>query len=1013
MAARVAAALVVWMATVCGIAPVAAQIDLPESQRSEPITIRAARGSHWQQGAYEVWVLEGDCRIRQGAGLARSRQAVLWIDRSGSWDQGRNKVIAYLEEGVAVDVNREDSRARLTDETWLGRFHTDAEIRVHAAEVFPHTGPKPAIYQRGLARRRPISDGAVRPAQHTQPETIPAPSPGGSMPAGTRRVRVFPRSDVPVQAQWFPDRATNQWIAVIDSGVNLIVDGLAEYGSIDVSTDRLVIWTSGLEEPDLSGKKRQAEDIPLEIYMEGNIVFRQGRRVIQANRMYYDVSNRIGIVLDAELLTPAADYQGLLRLKTEVLQQTGRDRFFAENTFITSSRMGRPGYRIQTGNAYFEDNQRPAFDPWTGEPLVDPRTGEPIVEHQRLATGESNFLYIKDIPVFYWPMLATDLTDPSYYIRRLRIKNDSVYGTQVLTDWDGYQLLGIRNKPAGTDWDLSFDYLNDRGFGHGTTFSYDRDRFLGFPGRASGLLDFWGIQDDGTDNLGRLRRNLVPEKDYRYRLFGQHRQQLPGDFQLSAELGWISDRNFLEQYYEREWDELKDQTTGLELKRLHDNISWSITADTRLNKFFTQTEWLPRADHFWLGQSLFGDVFTWYEHSHAGYARLRTSSLPEDPSDLALFTYLPWERSSVTGDPLATSGERVATRQEIDWPLQLGPVKVVPYALGEFAHWGEDRSGNDLQRLYGQVGVRASFPMWKAFPEVESDLWNVHGLAHKVVFDAEFAFADANRDLDQLPLYDALDDDSIEAFRRRATFTTFGAPPVVPWPVPPQFDERYYALRTGLAGWVTSPSTEIADDLVALRLGMRHRWQTKRGMPGGRRIIDWITLDTHAVLFPDETRDNFGKTVGLVDYDFRWHVGDRLTLLSGGAFDFFPDGQRVISLGGFLNRPPRGGLYLGLHLLDGPMSSSILSLSYTYRMSPKWVSAFGMSVDLKNDGNIGQHFAVTRVGESFLVSAGVTVDASRDNIGFNLAVEPRFLPKTRLGRAGGAQIPVAGAYGLE
>jgi len=53
------------------------------------------------------------------------------------------------------------------------------------------------------------------------------------------------------------------------------------------------------------------------------------------------------------------------------------------------------------------------------------------------------------------------------------------------------------------------------------------------------------------------------------------------------------------------------------------------------------------------------------------------------------------------------------------------------------------------------------------------------------------------------------------------------------------------------------------------------------------------------------------------------------------------------------------------------------------------------------------------VGESFLISAGITVDASRDNVGFNLAVEPRFLPTTRLGRAGGAQIPVAGAYGLE
>jgi len=77
------------------------------------------------------------------------------------------------------------------------------------------------------------------------------------------------------------------------------------------------------------------------------------------------------------------------------------------------------------------------------------------------------------------------------------------------------------------------------------------------------------------------------------------------------------------------------------------------------------------------------------------------------------------------------------------------------------------------------------------------------------------------------------------------------------------------------------------------------------------------------------------------------------------------------------------------------------------------VSAFGMSIDLQGDGNIGQNFSITRIGESLLVTAGMTVDASRDNVGFNLAVEPRFLPKTRLGQAGGARIPVAGAHGLQ
>ena len=56
---------------------------------------------------------------------------------------------------------------------------------------------------------------------------------------------------------------------------------------------------------------------------------------------------------------------------------------------------------------------------------------------------------------------------------------------------------------------------------------------------------------------------------------------------------------------------------------------------------------------------------------------------------------------------------------------------------------------------------------------------------------------------------------------------------------------------------------------------------------------------------------------------------------------------------------------------------------------------------------------VTRIGESLLISAGFSVNAARNDVGVNFAVEPRFLPKSRLGRVGAARIPVAGAFGLD
>ncbi|MCH8922184.1 MAG: hypothetical protein IIA67_03415 [Planctomycetes bacterium] len=687
---------------------------------------------------------------------------------------------------------------------------------------------------------------------------------------------------------------------------------------------------------------------------------------------------------------------GHVRLRAKSIRQVDANRFLARDASITTSELGVPRYSITSDSILFEDVQFPRMDPMTGQVELD-QDGRPVVDHQRMASSFHNFLRIEGVPIFYWPTMATNLDERSLYVNRLQIRNDSIFGQQVLTQWNGYQVFGVRNPLDGTEWDLDLDYLSQRGLGVGTAFRYDRDQLFGVGGRPAGFVDAWYIHDNGLDNLGRGRMNLLPEKRNRGRILARHRQQLWDRFELSSELGYISDRNFLQAYYENEWDDFKDQTTGFELKLTTDNISWSVTNDVRINSFLTQTEWWPRADHFWLGQSLLFNRLTWYEHSQIGYAKLRVANPPTDAGEAATWALLP-------GEAAAFEGERIVTRQEIDMPFQLGVVKVVPYLLGEAAHWGSDLTHNDIQRLFGQVGLRASLPMWKVDPTVNNPLFDLHGLAHKVTFELEASFSDANRNLSEFPLYDAIDDDSIEDFRRRFSFDTFSPSP----PIPLRFDRRFYALRSGLAGWVTSPSTEIADDMALVRFGVHQRWQTKRGPAGARQTIDWITLDVDGTWFPNEDRDNFGESLGLVDYDFRWHVGDRLTLLSDGIFDFFSGGQSIFTIGGFLNRPENGSIYLGYRSLQGPINSRVLATSFIYRMSDHWIGSFGTAVDLGDVGNVGQHFAVTRLGESFNIRVGVNVDAGKDNVGVNLAIEPVFMKRSRLSRTDLMHVPSGG-----
>ena len=37
-------------------------------------------------------------------------------------------------------------------------------------------------------------------------------------------------------------------------------------------------------------------------------------------------------------------------------------------------------------------------------------------------TSRNNVVYVEQVPVFYWPYMATDLEQPNYYIDSIRVK---------------------------------------------------------------------------------------------------------------------------------------------------------------------------------------------------------------------------------------------------------------------------------------------------------------------------------------------------------------------------------------------------------------------------------------------------------------------------------------------------------------------------------------------------------------------------------------------------------------
>lgn len=1026
---------------------------MPASAADEglAVTLRGQTVYRWKWDTAQASLLEGDCSLTRGNQTIKAERILLVSD--GPHGSVRNRLVL---EGV----QRSDGKTDPTPRTAVWQTTTEPTIEAPQYRGRPQQRPFLMEYLPGeqtppIAMPDPTArvqipaqtdtsaistePGAIRPVQFTQPVPDPDVDDGGDPlelmpPASNRRPPVsgLPLATDPPPPTVYEDGSTtggqqfffnsgsksiefvargaahppeinvimrpetNESIAIARGGVTVRIrdvaaqlsDGqLMNLGTVTVSADRVVAWL-----PSLSNVFEGTADFNTaegELYLEGDIVFRQGENVIYADSMYYNITRETGMVLDAEAITTVPEYQGVVRLKAEVLQQVSRGNYQAFDAAVTSSRMGVPRFWLQSERLHFYEKTRS---------LIDPRTGLLAADRDPFVTSSNSFVFLGGVPIFYWPRFSTSLERPVFYITDIKIKNDNTFGTQVMLDWDMFQLLGIENVPKGVTWEISTDYLSDRGPAFGTFLDYNLPGFLTIPGRTRGTLDIWGIHDTGVDRLGLGRLEVQPESTTRGRALLRHRQQLPNDYELIAQLGYLSDRNFLEQYLENEWDQDPDHRTELRLRKYYHNQLFDLSANAQLNDFFQVTERLPALNHYLLGGNLLGDRLNWQMHNHASYSKLNVADDPDDPIQAANHFPLPGE--------VAAQGVIASTRQELSISLPFGPFKVRPIGSIEATHYGEAADGDSLTRLLGQAGVQLNLPMVRVDPTIQSSLLNMRGLAHKVDWTAEYWYADSDTNLDELPLYDPLDDNAQEQFRRRFIGDTFGGS------LPSRFDPRTYAFRQGIQRNITSPSDVIADDLQQLRFGIDQRFQTKRGLPGRERIVDLIQFDVDTILFPDADRDNFGETLGPTTYDFRYHLGDRYSILSDGYVDFFDSGLRSISAGLRSSRPGVSDWYVGLLSLEGPISSTVLRTTMDYRLNEKWIFSGGTTYDFGSAGNVGQSFGLTRIGESLLVRLNVNVDPGRDNVGFGFLVEPRFFARN-LGAIGGGLIPPPGIEGLE
>ena len=465
--------------------------------------------------------------------------------------------------------------------------------------------------------------------------------------------------------------------------------------------------------------------------------------------------------------------------------------------------------------------------------------------------------------------------------------------------------------------------------------------------RYFGLVRSYFLSDDGEDFLGRSRET-PPQRDVRGRFLLRHRQYRPNDWQLTLEVSYISDESFLEEFFESEFDKSKEQETLLYLKRQRDNWAFTALLQTRILDFTTQTERLPDFSFHLAGEParLAGVEATWFSENRAGIVRYR----PKDRSFI--------ERLRDWGPGESGATIRLDSRQELEAPFQIGPWRLVPFVTVRGTAWDDSPDSGGLARSFGVAGVRSSAYFTRTYPDTRSTLLDLHGIRHIIKTDATAWVASTNRDADEL------------------------------FP----FDETVEEIA-GVDG---------------ITLGVRQRWQTKRGAPETRRIVDVLTLDVEAGLFngaePKEITNgyvSFSRPENSISRNFVnssliWRLNDRTALLSELNYDLNDGEVDILNISMAVERSPRFSYILGYRFIE-ESRSNLLGFDMNYRLSEKHTLALREAFDLQRGQTLDFTIAFIRRSPGWFGALSFALDEAEDDFGVSVSIWPEGVPQAALG----------------
>ncbi len=570
------------------------------------------------------------------------------------------------------------------------------------------------------------------------------------------------------ELDWHAGASSARRLELLDSCAVMSGDVRLRYRNLELEASAVAVWADpdslvaaisawGGSDPDDSVRRRGVlrERLTLELYAEGSVVLRWSQNSLSARAVFLDFRTGRGSAEDVvvRISNPAqalpfgqaqlsGSYSGSFQFRAprlefafaglenlEQLQQVfASQRFEPEDLRLVDARgdsllattclheVPHYGVFVETGRV----------SPIEGEPGVYALTGSGL--RPRFSLPVTAALAAEfSLPGLHWIPLwwRSDLPFPL----SVSIGSSREFGTAVETT------IRVPFLPAKTKLTLEADYYSRRGMGYGLELSTRQ------PGHSL-EVEGYSINDRASDGNG-----FEPPREHRGRLRARDVFELPFGVRQELQLNYISDRGFLEEYFERENQEDKAPESLLHYRWARESFAAALLGRLRLNRFQTQTEYRPALSAVLVPEHLF-DV----PGLDAGIYLSARGELAEV-----------WRSFDSELDLPSYRAERGDLQVGLDAPFSLGDFVFRPEARARFTAWNADVR---TQRVALEAGGEVGTFLARSFA-FRWDLLDIHGLRHSVfpVLGYSNRFH-VNRPPEELLFFDSTEElERVEFFR--------------------------------------------------------------------------------------------------------------------------------------------------------------------------------------------------------------------------------------------------------